>query len=168
MPLKIILRRMGRKKAPHYRIVVAESTMPRDGRFVANVGHYNPTTNPATLVVDRDRALAWLAKGATPTETVQALFKKVGVLAAPVESEEPMVSVGSSLHSDSRTDVLQHTQTVTSTETEVIGALLDRALAQEALLKKSVQDYSIELSAFRQWTAAVTFAPVRASGGEHE
>jgi small subunit ribosomal protein S16 len=79
MALKIRLRRMGRKKAPHYRIVVAESSMPRDGRFVANVGHYNPTTNPATLVVNRDLALSWLGKGATPTDTVQSLFKKAGV-----------------------------------------------------------------------------------------
>ena len=88
MALKIRLRRMGRKKAPHYRIVVAESTMPRDGRFVANVGHYNPTTNPATLVVDRDRALSWLAKGAMPTETVQSLFKKAGVYREPSAGEE--------------------------------------------------------------------------------
>lgn len=79
MALKIRLRRMGRKKAPHYRIVVAESSMPRDGRFVAKVGHYNPTTTPATLVVDRDKALAWMGKGAMPTETVQSLFKQAGV-----------------------------------------------------------------------------------------
>ncbi|HEV2145917.1 MAG TPA: 30S ribosomal protein S16 [Longimicrobiaceae bacterium] len=79
MALKIRLRRMGRKKAPHYRIVVAESSFPRDGRFVANVGHYNPTTNPATLVVNRDLALSWLGRGATPTDTVQSLFKKAGV-----------------------------------------------------------------------------------------
>lgn len=79
MALKIRLRRMGRKKAPHYRIVVAESAMPRDGRFVARVGHYNPTTQPATLVVDRDKALQWMAKGAMPTDTVQSLFRKAGV-----------------------------------------------------------------------------------------
>lgn len=79
MALKIRLRRMGRKKAPHYRIVIAESTMPRDGRFVATIGHYNPTTQPATLKVDRDKALAWLAKGAVPTDTVRALFRKAGV-----------------------------------------------------------------------------------------
>lgn len=83
MALKIRLRRMGRKKAPHYRIVVAESSMPRDGRFVANVGHYNPTTNPTTLVVNRDLALSWLAKGAMPTDTVQSLFKQAGVYREP-------------------------------------------------------------------------------------
>lgn len=76
---------MGRKKAPHYRIVVAESTMPRDGRFVATIGHYNPTNNPAVLVVDREKALAWLGKGAMPTDTVESLFKKAGVYQAAPE-----------------------------------------------------------------------------------
>ncbi|HEX8904126.1 MAG TPA: 30S ribosomal protein S16 [Longimicrobiaceae bacterium] len=79
MALKIRLRRMGRKKAPHYRIVIAESTMPRDGRFVATIGHYNPTTRPETLKVDTDKASAWLAKGAVPTDTVRSLLKKAGV-----------------------------------------------------------------------------------------
>src|SRR5215207_1199766 len=79
MALKIRLRRMGRKKAPHYRIVIAESSMPRDGRFVATIGHYNPTTQPETLKVDRDKALAWMAKGAVPTDTVGSLLKKAGV-----------------------------------------------------------------------------------------
>lgn len=79
MSLRIRLRRMGRKKSPHYRIVVAESSMPRDGRFVEIVGHYNPTTRPETLVVDRDKALGWVAQGATPTDTVQSLFKRAGV-----------------------------------------------------------------------------------------
>jgi small subunit ribosomal protein S16 len=85
MALKIRLRRMGRKKAPTYRIVVAESLMPRDGRFVDRLGHYNPRTEPITLVVDREKALAWLAQGAIPTETVRSLLKKAGVF-----SEQPV------------------------------------------------------------------------------
>lgn len=94
MALKIRLRRMGRKKAPHYRIVVAESSQPRDGRFVARVGHYNPTTEPMTLVVDRDKALAWIAKGATPTDTVESLFRKAGVYApAPSVTEQASAAV---------------------------------------------------------------------------
>lgn len=84
MALKIRLRRMGRKKAPTYRIVVAESTMPRDGRFVANVGHYNPRTEPATLVVDKPQVRLWLAKGARPTETVAKLLER-----ADLENDEP-------------------------------------------------------------------------------
>jgi small subunit ribosomal protein S16 len=79
MALRIRLRRMGRKKAPTYRIVVAESSMPRDGRFVANLGHYNPRTEPTTLVVDRERALEWIGKGAVPTDTVGSLLRKAGV-----------------------------------------------------------------------------------------
>jgi small subunit ribosomal protein S16 len=79
MALKIRLRRMGRKKSPHYRIVVAESSMPRDGRFVANLGHYNPTTEPTTLKVDVARTRDWLGKGAVPTDTVGSLLKKAGV-----------------------------------------------------------------------------------------
>jgi small subunit ribosomal protein S16 len=86
MALKIRLRRMGRKKAPTYRIVVAESTMPRDGRFVANVGHYNPRTEPATLVVDKPQVRLWLAKGAVPTETVAKLLER-----ADLENDEPTV-----------------------------------------------------------------------------
>ena len=70
---------MGRKKAPTYRIVVAESSMPRDGRFVANLGHYNPRTEPTTLVVDREKSLEWIAKGAVPTDTVHSLLRKAGV-----------------------------------------------------------------------------------------
>lgn len=88
MALKIRLRRMGRKKAPHYRIVVAESSFPRDGRFVANVGHYNPRTEPMTLVVNRERALEWIAKGATPTDTVRSLFKRAGVYKPQPEALE--------------------------------------------------------------------------------
>lgn len=87
MALRIRLRRMGRKKAPHYRIVVAEASMPRDGRFVDRVGHYNPRTDPMTLVVDQEKARLWLSRGAKPTETVDALFRRAGVYRArPAES----------------------------------------------------------------------------------
>jgi small subunit ribosomal protein S16 len=77
--LKIRLRRMGRRNAPTYRIVVAESSMPRDGRIIASIGHYNPRTEPLTLSVDRARALEWLEKGARPTDTANALLKKAGI-----------------------------------------------------------------------------------------
>ena len=77
--VKIRLRRMGAKKAPFYRIVVADSRYPRDGRFIEEIGFYNPTVDPAELKVDVDRAQAWIKTGAQPTETVRALLKKVGV-----------------------------------------------------------------------------------------
>jgi len=95
MALKIRLRRMGRKDAPTYRVVVAESSMPRDGRFVESLGHYNPRTEPITLVIDREKALAWLAKGAVPTDTARSLLKKAGVFSpAPVESSPVTAAIG--------------------------------------------------------------------------
>ncbi len=78
--VKIRLRRMGAKKAPFYRIVVADSRYPRDGRFIEEIGIYNPIANPAELKVDVDRAQAWIKTGAQPTETVRDLLKKAGAL----------------------------------------------------------------------------------------
>jgi small subunit ribosomal protein S16 len=80
MATRIRLRRVGRKGQSHFRIVVADQRAPRDGRFVAMLGHYNPRTNPADIKVDAEQALAWLAKGALPTDTVRSLLKKAGVL----------------------------------------------------------------------------------------
>ena len=78
--LKIRLRRMGAKKAPFYRIVVADSRAPRDGAFVEEIGYYNPLTDPAEVVVDADKAKQWIKNGAQPTDTVRGLLKKAGVL----------------------------------------------------------------------------------------
>ena len=80
MAVKIRLRRMGAKKNPFYRIVVADSHFPRDGRFIEEIGTYDPLTNPATIKVDGERAKYWIANGAQPTETVRALLKKAEVL----------------------------------------------------------------------------------------
>ena len=78
--VKIRLRRMGAKKAPTYRIVVADSRYPRDGRFIEEIGFYNPMTEPSEIKVDPEKAKKWIANGAQPTETVRALLKKSGVL----------------------------------------------------------------------------------------
>lgn len=78
--LKIRLRRMGAKKAPYYRIVVADSRAPRGGAFVEEIGYYNPLTTPVELKVDNDKATAWIKNGAQPTETVRALLKKSGAI----------------------------------------------------------------------------------------
>lgn len=78
--VKIRLRRMGAKKQPTYRFVVADSHSPRDGRFIEILGHYNPRTEPKTLVVDEVKAKEWLAKGAQPTPTVRRLFAERGVM----------------------------------------------------------------------------------------
>ncbi len=80
MAVKITLRRMGAKKAPFYRIVVADSRYPRDGRFIEEIGTYNPTTTPSEVKVDAEKAKQWIANGAQPTDTVKALLKKEGVL----------------------------------------------------------------------------------------
>ncbi len=80
MAVKIRLKRVGAKKAPHYRIVVADSRSPRDGKFIEEIGHYNPNTDPAEVVVDNDRAKTWMKNGAQPTETVRSLLKKSGAI----------------------------------------------------------------------------------------
>ena len=78
--VKIILRRMGAKKAPYYRIVVAYSRSPRDGRCIEEIGTYNPLTAPATVTVDVEKAQNWIKNGAQPTDTVRGLLKNAGVL----------------------------------------------------------------------------------------
>ncbi|NLT57682.1 MAG: 30S ribosomal protein S16 [Clostridiales bacterium] len=80
MAVKIRLRRMGAKKAPFYRVVVADSRYPRDGRFIEEIGTYNPMTDPSEFKVDADKVQAWIKNGAQPTDTVKALLKKHGVL----------------------------------------------------------------------------------------
>ena len=82
MATRIRLRRVGQKGQPEYRIVVAERSKARDGRVVETLGHYNPRTEPPTITVDAEKARAWLAKGATPSDTVRSLLKKAGVFQA--------------------------------------------------------------------------------------
>ncbi len=78
MAVKIRLRRMGAKKAPFYRLVVADSRFPRDGRFIEEIGYYDPTKDPAVIKVDDEKVQQWIANGAQPTDTVRALLKKSG------------------------------------------------------------------------------------------
>jgi small subunit ribosomal protein S16 len=80
MAVKIRLRRMGAKKAPFYRIVVADSRYPRDGRFIEEIGYYDPTKNPVVVNVDGEKVTSWVQKGAQPTDTVKRLLKAKGVL----------------------------------------------------------------------------------------
>ncbi len=80
MAVKMRLRRMGQKKAPFYRIVVADSRSPRDGRFIEQIGHYNPMTDPAEVVIDAEKATKWIQNGAQPTDTVRALLKKQNII----------------------------------------------------------------------------------------
>ncbi len=80
MAVKIRLRRMGAKKAPFYRVVVADSRFPRDGRFIEEIGYYDPTKDPAVVNIDNEKAKKWIANGAQPTDTVKALLKKNGAI----------------------------------------------------------------------------------------
>ena len=80
MAVKIRLRPMGGKKAPFYRIVVADSRYPRDGRFIEEIGYYDPTKEPSVVKVDADKAKAWIANGAQPTDTVKKILKDNGAL----------------------------------------------------------------------------------------
>jgi small subunit ribosomal protein S16 len=77
--VKIRLRRMGQKKAPFYRIVVADSRSPRDGRFIEEIGYYDPTKDPSVIKIDNDKAKQWIKNGAQPTDTVKKLLKISGV-----------------------------------------------------------------------------------------
>jgi len=93
--VRIRLRRIGKKKQPQYRLVVADSRAPRDGRFIETIGRYNPRVEPPLVSVDEDRALHWLRSGAQPSDTARSLLAKAGVLqklAAPVE-EAPAAPV---------------------------------------------------------------------------
>jgi small subunit ribosomal protein S16 len=86
MAVKIRLKRIGAKKKPFYRIVVADSRSPRDGKFIEEIGTYNPVTEPKQFSVDAEKALKWMSNGAKPTDTVERLFKNNGVY--DVKSEE--------------------------------------------------------------------------------
>jgi small subunit ribosomal protein S16 len=85
MATRIRLRRMGAKKAPFYRLVVADSRTPRDGRFIEEIGYYDPTKNPLVLKINEERALYWLKTGAQPSETAKSLLNKAGILAKDSE-----------------------------------------------------------------------------------
>lgn len=87
MPVKIRLKRIGAKKAPFYRVVVANSTNSRDGRFIDSIGIYNPLTEPATFQVDEDKVLKWLGNGAQPTDTTRVLLQKQGVYGRFLEAK---------------------------------------------------------------------------------
>lgn len=78
--LRIRLRRVGKKKQPTYRLVVADSRAPRDGAFVEIIGHYNPRTEPATIEIDKEKALSWLSRGAQPSDAVAKLLARQGIL----------------------------------------------------------------------------------------
>lgn len=86
--VKIRLRRMGAKKRPFYRVVVADSRSPRDGKFLDEIGYYDPTRDPAVIHIDAEKAMRWLSHGAQPTDTTRSLLRKAGVLKAMHEARQ--------------------------------------------------------------------------------
>ena len=88
MAVKIRLTRMGAKKAPFYRVVVADSRSPRDGRFIETVGTYNPISKPASVSIDEEKALKWLNNGAIPTDTVRSILSKEGIMAKYAQNKK--------------------------------------------------------------------------------
>ena len=86
MAVKIRLKRMGAKKEPFYRIVVADSRSPRDGRFIEEIGYYDPMKKPAIIKIDEEKAISWLQKGAQLTDTAKSLFSKAGIMKTIAES----------------------------------------------------------------------------------
>ena len=94
MAVKIRLRRVGAKKHPLYRVVVADSQSPRDGRFIESIGFYNPQAQPAVSSIDREKAVAWLRHGSIPTDTVKALFRYHGIFAEAANKDEAGAEAG--------------------------------------------------------------------------
>ena len=92
--VKIRLMRTGMKKAPSYRVVVADSRSPRDGRIIENIGWYNPRTEPSTIVVDEEKALKWLTIGAQPSDSVQRLFERIGLNAKFQQKKSEKANAG--------------------------------------------------------------------------
>lgn len=88
MAVKIRLKRMGAKKSPFYRLVVTDSRFPRDGRFIEEIGYYNPISNPAQLKVEEEKALKWLRNGSQPSDTVKALLNRAGIIQKFNEEKE--------------------------------------------------------------------------------
>ncbi len=88
MATMIRLKRMGAKKSPFYRVVVADSHYPRDGRFIEEVGYYNPTTEPADVKIDEEKVMQWMAKGAKPTDTVKSLLSQCGIVKKFAEGQK--------------------------------------------------------------------------------
>ena len=92
MTVKIRLKRVGKTKAPSYRVVVADSRSPRDGRIIENIGWYNPRVEPSAIHIDEEKVLGWLKNGAQPTESVASLLRRTGVLARFEQTKAPVTT----------------------------------------------------------------------------
>ncbi len=171
MSLRIRLRRMGRKNAPTYRVVVAESSMPRDGRIVEKIGHYNPRTEPATLSIDRARALYWIGHGATPTETAKALLKKAGVFrpeaeASVVEAVVEGAKKASGAAKAAATKASGAAKKVVADAREAAGEVVEEARETVAEVTEEVREAAADVIEEVRETAAEVVEEVRETVAE--
>jgi small subunit ribosomal protein S16 len=120
--VRIRLRRTGKKGQPSYRVVVADSESPRDGRFIENIGHYNPRTDPPTISIDADRALYWLSQGAQPSDAAIRLLRKEGVLARFEAIKQGAPDPGPSVKETAEADVDADVEAAAEAETETDAA----------------------------------------------
>jgi small subunit ribosomal protein S16 len=142
MAVKIRLRRMGRKKAPHYRIVVADSTAPRDGRFVESLGYYKPLESPARLVIDLERVDYWVGQGAAPSDTVKSLVDKarrggdatvaVGELDAAAAREQKAAQAASRRKAEEEAKAAAEAAATAAAEAEAAAAAAEAEAAAAA------------------------------------
>ena len=138
--VRIRLRRTGKKGQASYRVVVADKESPRDGRFIETIGHYNPRTDPPTIVIKADRALYWLSQGAQPSDPVARMLKKQGILAAfeaykrgePLPSAEELAAAAEELAAAAEAAAAKAAEAKTAVEAEVEAAEAEEAEAEEA------------------------------------
>lgn len=132
MAVRIRLRRMGAKKQPFYRVVVADSRSPRDGRFLDTIGTYNPRTEPAQIRIDRDKALAWLEQGAEPTDSARSLLSTAGIWQRFRTGEWPAGAAGDELASGETRMEGAPSEEAPAEETPAEGIPVEEAPAEEA------------------------------------
>jgi small subunit ribosomal protein S16 len=135
--VKIRLRRTGAKKQPHYRVVVTDSRSPRDGKFIENIGHYNPRTEPPTVEIDAERALYWLSVGAQPSEAVKRMLDKMGVMA-----QVPAVRKGTK----SLDEILAEFELAKAAKAALKEEPVEEVLEEEALEAEAEEDLPEEES----------------------
>lgn len=149
MPVKIRLRRVGAKHQPSYRIVVADSRAPRNGRYLDQVGFYNPLTNPATITLNSDKAVDWLRRGAQPTDTVLKLLSKFNIEPSAVRKGETPApiepTVAPSRHTSNRTRAGSGNATATA-EAAVPGAAIAEAPSDAESPESDAGESTIELA----------------------
>jgi small subunit ribosomal protein S16 len=167
MAVRIRLRRMGRKKKPHYRIVVTDRTAPRDGRFVESIGHYKPLLNPARLVLDLERAEYWIGQGAVPSDTVNSLIRKArsgggpSLILGEATPEQEKARKSEELAAKRKAEA----DAVAAEEAEAKAAAAKEAEAKEAEAKEAEAKAKAEADAAAQAEAEAPAAEGEADAG---